>query len=143
MEIGSAAAQALANGTHAHLLMFVFALSFRCFLLLQARQLHQCTTLLHTYFLPISKCIFIFGDTACMFRLLLIVSVTLEANPFLAGASLSYRFHHPISVLICQPLQAFLKLLISTGSVSLAHTALTVMQVSHEFFVILAYHAGF
>lgn len=93
--------------------------------------------------LPISKCIFIFGDTACMFRLLLIVSVTLEANPFLAGAFLSLRFHHTISVLICQPLQAFLKLLISTGAVSLAHTALTVMQVNHDFFGFLLCHAGF
>jgi hypothetical protein len=50
MEIGSAAAQALANGAHAFLPAFNYSLSFRCFLLLQARQLPQCTALPHIYF---------------------------------------------------------------------------------------------
>jgi hypothetical protein len=68
-----------------------------------------------------------------MFRLLLIVSVTLEANPFLAGAVILLMFHHLISVFVFKSLQEFLKLLISTGAVSPAHNALTVMQVNHAF----------
>jgi hypothetical protein len=93
--------------------------------------------------LPILICILIFDNTVCMFRLLLIVSVTLEANPFLAGAVIQLTFQHLISVFFCKSLQAFLKLLISTGEVSPAHTALTVMQVNHAFFVFLPYYAGF